>query len=638
MKKCFLIISICASVLSFSYSLINVSTSSALTGADWSAGRIIDDSIFRSSQTMTVSDIQNFLNSKMPSCDTWGTQPYGNTTRADYGRSKGNPPPYMCLKDYYENPTTKENNLEGRAIPAGSRSAAQLISDYAINYRINPQVLLVLLQKEQTLLTDDWPWVVQYKTATGYGCPDTAACDAQYYGFSNQVRWAARMYQAIGDNDPDWYSPYIKGQNFVFYNPSTSRCGGTSINIENWSTASLYSYTPYQPNKPALDNLYGTGDDCSAYGNRNFWRLFDEWFGSTKLVNANISLSQGLTVSTAGAPAYKGDIITATYEVMNSADYAFEAGGLGICGRFNGQYYDLGFIHQNTIAARGKTTVTFSKKMDRLGTLNLFVCSYNEALGGWASLYYPYNYSSPSAVRSLNLSVLDNPYLTTGISISPSNPGVGQPVTATMSIRNAANTSLNLGSMVIAGRDPNGRNVDFGIVNDVTIAPNWGTYSYSKTQSFDTPGKHTFFVANWNNTWNTNTPVSLDSTTIRQITVDIIDNPHISTGINLSPSSPILGQPFTASITLQNTGTSAVNLGSMVIAARDPAGKNVDFKIVNDVIVPPNGGIYTYSESQTFTTPGSYKLFVASWNKIWSTSKPVSADANIVRQRDLILQ
>ncbi len=31
--------------------------------------------------------------------------------------------------------------------------------------------------------------------------------------------------------------------------------------------------------------MYGTGDGCSAYGNRNFWRYYTDWFGSTKYVN-----------------------------------------------------------------------------------------------------------------------------------------------------------------------------------------------------------------------------------------------------------------------------------------------------------------------------------------------------------------
>jgi uncharacterized protein Veg len=47
----------------------------------------------------------------------------------------------------------------------------------------------------------------------------------------------------------------------------------------------LYKYTPYTPNAAALNNLYGLGDNCSAYGNRNFWRYFTDWFGSTQFGN-----------------------------------------------------------------------------------------------------------------------------------------------------------------------------------------------------------------------------------------------------------------------------------------------------------------------------------------------------------------
>ncbi len=44
--------------------------------------------------------------------------------------------------------------------------------------------------------------------------------------------------------------------------------------------AALYTYTPYQPNQGALNNLYGEAP-CGAYGNRNFWRTFTDWFGPT---------------------------------------------------------------------------------------------------------------------------------------------------------------------------------------------------------------------------------------------------------------------------------------------------------------------------------------------------------------------
>ena len=52
--------------------------------------------------------------------------------------------------------------------------------------------------------------------------------------------------------------------------------------IQNQATANLYYYTPYQPNAAALRAGYGEGDGCSAYGNRNFYQYFTDWFGSTQ--------------------------------------------------------------------------------------------------------------------------------------------------------------------------------------------------------------------------------------------------------------------------------------------------------------------------------------------------------------------
>ena len=68
--------------------------------------------------------------------------------------------------------------------------------------------------------------------------------------------------------------------NTILWHPNTA-CGSSQVFIQNQATAGLYVYTPYRPNAAALANLYGTGDACSSYGNRNFWRLFTDWFGST---------------------------------------------------------------------------------------------------------------------------------------------------------------------------------------------------------------------------------------------------------------------------------------------------------------------------------------------------------------------
>lgn len=252
----------------------------ALSGSDFNAGHIINDSVFYDSSSMSINQIQQFLNSKVPICDTNGIQPYNGTTRATYGASKGNPAPYTCLKNYSESiPARPGDSYCNGTVTGGNKTSAQIIYDVSQACGVSSKALLVLLQKEQSLVTDDWPWPIQYRSATGYGCPDTAPCDSEYYGFFNQVYQAARAYKRYRAN-PANYNYRNNRNNTLLWNPN-SGCGTSDIYIENQATAGLYIYTPYRPNQAALDNLYGTGDSCSSYGNRNFWRIYNEWFGNT---------------------------------------------------------------------------------------------------------------------------------------------------------------------------------------------------------------------------------------------------------------------------------------------------------------------------------------------------------------------
>jgi hypothetical protein len=274
----------------------------AVTAADWTAGRIIDDGVFANASGMSVADIQNFLNSKVPNCDTNGTQPaaeYGrpDLTHAQYAASRGwAAPPYVCLRNYYEVPKTAPgpgvpaNNYSG-SIPAGAISAAQMIYNAAQQYQINPKVLLVMIQKESAgpLTTDTWPLQSQYTYAMGAYCPDSgpggsANCDPNYAGFSIQVAESAGLLRWYLDSMTQSWWQYKKPYqtNSILWNVATTGCGASNVYIESKATAALYTYTPYQPNAAALANMYGTGDGCSAYGNRNFWRIYSDWFGSTR--------------------------------------------------------------------------------------------------------------------------------------------------------------------------------------------------------------------------------------------------------------------------------------------------------------------------------------------------------------------
>ena len=278
-KKYKTITTISITILMFvSFLLFLPTKTNALSGSEFNAGKVIDDGIFYDNGSMNAGQIQQFLNAKVPVCDTNGAQPYGGVTRAAYGASKGYSAPYTCLKNYTMTvPTKPGDSYCTGTILGGNKSSAEIIYDVAQACSVSPKVLLVLLQKEQGLVTDDWPWPVQYRSATGYGCPDTAPCDAEYYGFFNQVYQAARAFKRYRANPVN----YVAGRNnSILWNPN-SGCGRSDVIIENQATAGLYTYTPYRPNQAALNNLYGTGDGCSSYGNRNFWRMFNDWFGSS---------------------------------------------------------------------------------------------------------------------------------------------------------------------------------------------------------------------------------------------------------------------------------------------------------------------------------------------------------------------
>jgi LysM repeat protein len=67
--------------------------------------------------------------------------------------------------------------------------------------------------------------------------------------------------------------------------------------MKNQATAGLYYYTPYTPNSPAMVNITSTGDACSAYGNRNFWRIYNYWFKKPEAYRTMVTSTRGVTMA-----------------------------------------------------------------------------------------------------------------------------------------------------------------------------------------------------------------------------------------------------------------------------------------------------------------------------------------------------
>ncbi len=125
---------------------------------------------------------------------------------------------------------------------------------------INPKFLIVLIQKESSLIENPNPIQRHLDQATGYGCPDSGGCDARWVGFGKQVNSAALQFLAYMQH-PNRY-PYRQGNSYIFNNNLGSIYNQPIMVVpQNRATAALYNYTPHVFN-----------------GNYNVWRLYQRYF------------------------------------------------------------------------------------------------------------------------------------------------------------------------------------------------------------------------------------------------------------------------------------------------------------------------------------------------------------------------
>jgi hypothetical protein len=146
--------------------------------------------------------------------------------------------------------TSKGGILANYIDPSVRMSIPQLIYETAQMYKVNPRYALVLLQKEQSLITEDSPTQGQLNWATGYGCPDSGGCNPKYQGLGNQIDWGVGAIRFYLDN-PNQFK-YQVGKTYTI--------DGQSVTIQNDATRALYTYTPH------------------LHGNENLARIWTDWF------------------------------------------------------------------------------------------------------------------------------------------------------------------------------------------------------------------------------------------------------------------------------------------------------------------------------------------------------------------------
>ena len=230
----------------------------ALDGSQFNAGYIIDDSNFYDANSMSQAQIQTFLAAKEGSCTN------SNCLQALTAETSSK----LLVRS-----TSTGNVRCGAYSGGGMEQASAIIFKVQQACGISAKVILVTLQKEEGLVTSNGPSNAAVSHAMGYACPDTAPCATASLSFFEQV------YQGVLQLNTYKAAKFGRqpGLQAVAYSPNSS-CGAKTFVVSNYATAALYNYTPYTPNDAALANLYGTAP-CGAYGNRNFWVYYNNWFG-----------------------------------------------------------------------------------------------------------------------------------------------------------------------------------------------------------------------------------------------------------------------------------------------------------------------------------------------------------------------
>ncbi len=204
---------------------------------------IISDQEMTDVESMSLSDIELFLRSKN-----------GYISRNYFTNRDGE------LKSAAQIIYEAANNYNCEGVELSNKPTRKEREEKCVFAPINPRLLLVLLQKEQSLIEETSPTQKQLDWATGYGvCDDCSMNDPaiqRWKGFGRQINSASLQFSDYLKT-PHYYT-YKAGDTYTISNTDRP---ASRVTIQNNATAGLYNYTPHVYN-----------------GNFNFFTLWTRYF------------------------------------------------------------------------------------------------------------------------------------------------------------------------------------------------------------------------------------------------------------------------------------------------------------------------------------------------------------------------
>jgi len=261
--------------------LVAPGIASAATAPPFVPELVIGDDVLRASSALSATDIQAFLERYTGVLDT----------------------------------TLAPRHADGTMQPV-----SLLIWEVSQEFNINPKVLLVMLQKEQSLLTKTAPSQVTLDWAFGYGCYDGSTPETRdpvYRGLGNQIWYAARALDSYAETT---WKPGLK-RTICINCVTAPYTPNTEFVAANLATYKLYVYTPHS-HGPTTD-IYG--------GNYLFWTTYWKYFDEGPLADPAVKPVYRFYNKLNGSHFYTASE-TERYTVIRkwAATYAFEGPAYGV--------------------------------------------------------------------------------------------------------------------------------------------------------------------------------------------------------------------------------------------------------------------------------------------------------------------
>ncbi len=351
--------------------------------------------------------------------------------------------------------------------------------------------------------------------------------------------------------------------------------------------------------------------------NQSYWpstntRIDD---GTTNPCGANeLRVTANLTINPSGPNTAQN--VTGTFSVRNTGSCNVNLLALVIGGRGPGNAIEDSPRNNNvTIAAGATYNYSTSRTFPIAG-------SYNFDVKAWVSGDWWLTVAGASGVTTArSVTVAAAPVcgpnmlrVSQSVSIGGATAvDANTPVTATYSVRNTGSCAVTLGVIGLGARGPAEENLDFPYQPNVTIQAG-ATWSYSGTRQFTLYGSHYLF-ATYQTTGGVWSGISAESTQTTSLAFTVRSQCgaqalRVSESVSVGASNTVdANTDVYATYDVQNTGTCAVTVNRIGLAARGPNDEHLDFPYPVGSVTIQAGQTFHFAENRQFALYGTHNLY-----------------------------